>query len=98
MKCFKQNGLKLADDYLDFYSPEIKDIDFILGSEFIHKLPGTDITFGEANECLYTNTALGITLSESVQKMIKHSRYLKPNPNSICKMGTAQSFSATNDR
>ena len=88
----------MAEDYLDFNSTEIKDIDFILGSEFIHILPGTDITFGEANECLDTNTALGITLSGSVQKMIKHSRYLKLSPNFICKMRTAQSFSATNDK
>lgn len=77
--CFLKNNFKLADNYLDVNSHKINNVDFILGSEFGHILPGSDIVFGRRNDCMYVNTELGVMLCGSVQKLIHNLHYLKPN-------------------
>lgn len=72
VKSFKESGHKLADSQLSVLSDEIMNIEFILGTNFGHLLPENQVTFGKDNDCLFSNTPLGVLLMGDANCLIRN--------------------------
>lgn len=78
VKAFKDKGLKLADSHLSVVSDEIMDIEFILGTNFSHLLPESQVTFGKFNNCIFSNTPLGVLLMGDANGIIRNLDNIPP--------------------
>ena len=69
VRAFEEKGYKLADSLLKPDSTEIKEIDFVLGSDFSNMLPGRDISFGKNS--MYVESSLGVLLLGNVGRVME---------------------------
>ena len=76
---FKNQGYRFADAELEVNMGVVKNIDIVLGTEYDHILPTTDIVFGDNDQnhqSLFKNSKIGVLLSGKVSKIIENLQYL----------------------
>ena len=68
----RENGYKLADEFLTEDSVDISNIDLILGAEASHCVPLSSVLIGDNSPSMVYDTLLGILLDGSLSKLCEN--------------------------
>ena len=89
---FTSKGYSLVDDRIKYCKDEISDIQIILGSKSSYCIPESEVTFGNKNQSLYSDTPYGIMLKGDVNTLLNDLPYLPYAPE-FANYGGISSFS-----
>ena len=76
VKCFRNSGYKLLDEFLDEDREDISNIQFILGANSAHCLMERMVSFGHSSQSVYYETKFGIMLIGNIEKLILNLKFL----------------------
>ena len=76
IESFERNSLTLADKLLKNTSPNIGDIDILLGSDYAFLLQDVPVEFGRKVKSYYLQTPGGIMLAGNIDTMLNNLTYL----------------------
>ncbi|XP_068218540.1 uncharacterized protein [Palaemon carinicauda] len=76
VKGFLDKGFSFADGGLHSNIREVKDIEFLLGSDAAYCIPSKDVLFGKGTLSVYVDSPMGVMLVGNVQRLIDNIDFL----------------------